>query len=71
MVDVLAGQVQVFMSTPFRNGCCRKLKALAVTGKSRHPMLPNVPTIAEAGVNRLNSNPGSHCMWFQYPFRSD
>ena len=27
-----------------------KLKALAVTGKTRHPMLPNVPTTAEAGV---------------------
>ena len=27
-----------------------KLKALAVTGKTRHPQLPNVPTAAEAGL---------------------
>ncbi|SMC49758.1 Bug family tripartite tricarboxylate transporter substrate binding protein [Polynucleobacter kasalickyi] len=52
MADVLAGQVQVFMSTPpsvmgaVQTG---KLKALAVTSKTRHPMLPNVPTVAEAG----------------------
>ena len=51
--DVLAGQVQVFITTPpsvmghIQTG---KLKALAVTGKTRHPMLPNVPTVAEAGL---------------------
>ena len=51
--DVLAGQVQVFITTPpsvmghVQQG---KLKAYAVTGKSRHPMLPNVPTVAEAGL---------------------
>jgi tripartite-type tricarboxylate transporter receptor subunit TctC len=27
-----------------------KLKALAIAGKSRHPMMPTVPTTAEAGV---------------------
>jgi tripartite-type tricarboxylate transporter receptor subunit TctC len=27
-----------------------KLKAFAVTGKTRHPGLPNVPTTAEAGL---------------------
>jgi tripartite-type tricarboxylate transporter receptor subunit TctC len=27
-----------------------KLKALAVTGESRNPQLPNVPTIIESGV---------------------
>ena len=51
--DVLAGQVQMFITTPpsvlghIQSG---KLKALAVAGKSRHPNLPNVPTTAEAGV---------------------
>ncbi|CAG9175781.1 Bug family tripartite tricarboxylate transporter substrate binding protein [Cupriavidus pinatubonensis] len=51
--DVLSGQVQVFMTTPpsvighIQTG---KLKALAVTSKTRHPMLPNVPTTAEAGL---------------------
>ncbi len=51
--DVLAGQVQVFITTPpsvmghVQQG---KLKAFAVTGKSRFPMMPNVPTVAEAGL---------------------
>lgn len=51
--DVLAGQVQVFITTPpsvighIQTG---KLRALAVTSKTRHPMLPNVPTTAEAGL---------------------
>lgn len=51
--DVLAGQVQVFITTPpsvmghVQSG---KLKALAVTGKTRHPQLPQVPTVAEAGL---------------------
>jgi len=51
--DVLAGQVQVFITTPpsvighIQTG---KLKALGVTGKSRHPLMPTVPTVAEAGL---------------------
>jgi len=53
ILDVLAGQVQVFITTPpsvighIQTG---KLKALAVTGKSRHPLMPSVPTVAEAGL---------------------
>ena len=51
--DVLGGQVQVFITTPpsvmghVQSG---KLKAYAVTSKARHPSLPNVPTVAEAGL---------------------
>ena len=51
--DVLGGQVQVFITTPpsvmghVQSG---KLRALAVTSKTRHPMLPEVPTTAEAGL---------------------
>ncbi len=51
--DVLAGQVQVFMTTPpsvMQHVQAGKLKAYAVTGKSRHPGLPQVPTTAEAGL---------------------
>ena len=51
--DVLAGQVQVFMTTPpsvMQHVQVNKLKAYAVTGKTRHPGLPNVPTTAEAGL---------------------
>jgi tripartite-type tricarboxylate transporter receptor subunit TctC len=51
--DVLSGQVQVFMSTPpsvMQHVQSGKLKAFAVTGKTRHPGLPNVPTTAQAGL---------------------
>jgi tripartite-type tricarboxylate transporter receptor subunit TctC len=51
--DVLGGQVQVFMTTPpsvMQHVQAGKLKAFAVTGKSRHPGLPDVPTTAEAGL---------------------
>ncbi|MBK6009363.1 tripartite tricarboxylate transporter substrate binding protein [Ramlibacter ginsenosidimutans] len=51
--DVLGGNVQVFMSTPpsvMQHVQTGKLKAFAVTGKTRHPGLPNVPTTAEAGL---------------------
>lgn len=51
--DVLSGQVQVFMTTPpsvMGHVQAGKLKAFAVTGKIRHPGLPNVPTTAEAGL---------------------
>ena len=51
--DVLAGQVQLFITTPpsvMQHVQAGKLKALAIAGKNRHPMLPNVPTAAEAGL---------------------
>ncbi len=52
--DVLGGQVQVFMTTPpsvMQHVQAGKLKAFAVTGKTRHPGLPTVPTTAEAGLS--------------------
>jgi len=51
--DVLAGQVQVFITTPpsvMQHVQSGKLKGLAVTGKNRHPGMPNVPTTTEAGL---------------------
>ena len=53
VLNGLAGQVQVFITTPpsvMGHVLAGKLKALAVTGKIRHPQLPQVPTIAEAGL---------------------
>ena len=53
VADVLAGQVQVFITTPpsvMQHVLSGKLKAFAVTGSKRHPGLPNVPTVAEAGM---------------------
>jgi tripartite-type tricarboxylate transporter receptor subunit TctC len=51
--DLLGGQIQLMFENPpttlahVRSG---KLKALAVTGKSRNSALPDVPTVAEAGL---------------------
>jgi tripartite-type tricarboxylate transporter receptor subunit TctC len=53
IADVLAGQVEVFITTPpsvMQHVQSGKLKALAVTGKTRHPGMPQVPTVAEAGL---------------------
>lgn len=51
--DVLSGQVQLFITTPpsvLQHIQAGKLKGIAVTGKTRHPGLPQVPTTAEAGL---------------------
>jgi tripartite-type tricarboxylate transporter receptor subunit TctC len=60
MTDLLAGQVQVLLTTAptaapqVRAG---KIRALAVTTKTRSPSLPEVPTIAEAtGLSTYESN---------------
>ena len=56
IADVLAGQVQVFITTPpsvMQHVQAGKLRALAVTGKTRHPGMPQVPTVAEAGLSNF------------------
>lgn len=53
IADVLSGEVHVFITTPpsvMQHVQSGKLKALAVAGKTRHPMMPTVPTTAEAGL---------------------
>ena len=52
LTDVMGGQTTYMVdtmisATPFVTS--GKLKALAVTGKKRSPVLPNVPTVAEQG----------------------
>jgi tripartite-type tricarboxylate transporter receptor subunit TctC len=53
IADLLAGQVQMFIDN-LRNVQsfiqAGKLRALAVTSEKRHPDLPDLPTMAEAGV---------------------
>lgn len=62
ITDLLGGQVQVmFDNIPsalphIRSG---KLRALATTGAKRDPALPDLPTIAEAGVNTYEAG-----VWF-------
>ena len=57
MADVMGGQVAAVIAglptaiTAIRSG---KVTALAVTTPKRSPLLPNVPTIAEAGVPGYN-----------------
>jgi tripartite-type tricarboxylate transporter receptor subunit TctC len=52
MQDVIAGNVQVTVATPpsllgfVQSG---RMRALAVTARERHPQLPDVPTVVEAG----------------------
>lgn len=53
MIDTMAGQVQVLMSTllpPLPHIRTGRLRPLGVTGSKRVVSLPDVPTIAEAGV---------------------
>jgi tripartite-type tricarboxylate transporter receptor subunit TctC len=52
MTDLMGGQVQMsILDFPVLLPQVKagKLKALAITGKTRSPLLPDVPTIAEAG----------------------
>jgi tripartite-type tricarboxylate transporter receptor subunit TctC len=53
MADLLGGQVQVmfdFLSAAAPQIKSGKLRALGVTSAKRSPLLPDVPTIAEAGL---------------------
>lgn len=53
MMDVISGNAQVVLDLVFssqphvKSG---KLKAIAITGSKRSPILPNVPTVAESGI---------------------
>lgn len=56
MADLLGGQIDMmFENPPTTLGYIRtgKLRAVAVTGKTRLPALPQVPTAAESGVPGL------------------
>ena len=51
--DVLGGQVQMMfdaVTTMSEHAKTGRVKALGTTGKARSSVLPNVPTVAEAGV---------------------
>lgn len=60
MTDLMAGRVDMLFASvletiPYVNA--GKLRALAVTGPARSPVMPNVPTLDEAGVH--NAQTGS------------
>ena len=53
MTDVVAGRADIMITGPPSAKAMSeggKLKLLAVTGSKRHPLMPEVPTMAEAGV---------------------
>jgi tripartite-type tricarboxylate transporter receptor subunit TctC len=53
MTDVVAGRADIMITGPPSAKAMSeggKLKLLAVTGTKRHPLMPDVPTIAESGV---------------------
>ncbi len=62
LLDLIGGQVQIFINNPLtviphiKSG---KIKAMAVTGETRVPALPQVPTFTEAGLPGLDVSP-----WF-------
>ncbi len=59
MADLLAGQIQlIFATTPSALPHIKagKLKALGVTTLKRLPLLPDLPTIAEAGLPGYEAN---------------
>ena len=57
--DLLAGRIQFYMNSPppvigfIRDG---RLRAVATTGTARHPALPDVPSLREAGLEDMPIN---------------
>ena len=57
LIDVMSGQVNTMITTMASAGShvkSGKLRVLATTGAKRHPDFPNVPTLAEAGINGVD-----------------
>ncbi|HEY8357151.1 MAG TPA: tripartite tricarboxylate transporter substrate binding protein [Ramlibacter sp.] len=60
MADLLGGQIQMLfesVGTAHQHLKGGKVRALAVTSATRNPSLPDVPTVAEAGVAGYSSVP--------------
>lgn len=58
LVDLVGGQVNLYFSAPLsinmhvKNG---RLKAIAITGATRSPVLPDVPTFTEVGLPAVDT----------------
>jgi len=55
LTDVLGGQVPVYVGTITQASLAKegKLRAIAVAGPKREPVLPEVPTLTESGIPNL------------------
>ncbi|GAB3772645.1 tripartite tricarboxylate transporter substrate binding protein [Ramlibacter monticola] len=58
--DLLGGQIQAMFETsptalPYARDSKQQLRAVAITSTRRSPLLPNVPTVAEAGIPGFDS----------------
>ncbi|MEJ8837857.1 Bug family tripartite tricarboxylate transporter substrate binding protein [Ramlibacter sp. AN1133] len=58
--DLLGGQIQAMFETsptalPYARDSKQQLRAIAITSAKRSPLLPNVPTVAEAGIPGFES----------------
>jgi tripartite-type tricarboxylate transporter receptor subunit TctC len=63
LIDILAGRVHFMMAVPsevLSNIRAGTVRAIAVSGRERMPQLPELPTLAEAG---LRTNPGQSTWW--------
>lgn len=59
LTSILAGDTQALFTVPtvlIAHVKAGKLKALAVTGRTRYPLLPDVQTMIEAGVKDFEAN---------------
>jgi tripartite-type tricarboxylate transporter receptor subunit TctC len=59
ITDLLGGQIQMMFDTPvvlLSHIQAGRLRALAITSAARSPQLPDVPTMIESGLPRLQAN---------------
>ena len=58
--EILGGHVEFYFTNPllsFQHAKTGRLRALAVSGARRAPALPDMPTVAEAGVSNFEVSP--------------
>ena len=83
VTDLVGGQIQIMfdpLQSVLSNVQGGRLRAIALCGSARSPVLPNVPTIAESGyrglrddrmVGRVRARPAAGMIWRQrWPMRS-
>lgn len=61
MQDLIAGRIDFFITTPptaISHLQANRVRALAITSAKRHPMLPDIPSITEAGLPEFELEAG-------------